>query len=594
MGLSGYLPCKSERLLGRGDTMNRKLFRLGGIALSLSTVSMAAESLPSNVINWESGRDFAAGTYDVFYENDLLLAMPSIYANNLQDLVIANPESAQACSRTDSIDAGKWVHIRSKDIERAGRDKAPLYLGDKEIGKLNEVQIDAHTGWRLLTFPEAQRSAMLERWQKGFCFLGKTRLGDKYFGAKGSVLTYTAGGAHNKGAWTALALGQVVETNNNGSLRWKQTEYATESSPVVLVRTPSAIEHEVLGNPRLDISGRIKRYAELMANQTARPERQPLAKPALAALPAQPVLVKDEFETTTAFEQRKQRELEAWRKRSDQVEQGNAQLLASYDQAMNAAEHAYQSQLAQLQSEAGKARIQQEVLQQAVLVVLGKPYFRDLHYDADTQRMQGMVFSATSPDFSKPVSIPVPLAQAHSFKQDLQDKKLVPQVQMDQDLNILAVNVVTNDKKIALEFDLAKSQDTETAYQEFMAQYPQAPQVKAAQAAIAKIQQQKMRAEQQRQRDDAARSKREAEKNKAEMQAYQAPKSVGDQVCRPARLALGIVNITMRAYVERVESGRMQLRIVNLDGQNSVYYNGVALERDSLIWDRINEWKTCR
>lgn len=575
--------------------MKNGLVGLGLLLAAIGTCVCAQEdAVRKAMVNWDAGRDFAAGYFDVFYENGLLFALPSVYANKLQDVMVANPEQLRACSRSGSVDLRKLVQIKEEHVERTGRDVAPLYRDGKEIGRLNEVQIDGQGGWRLLTLREAMGSPLLARWQQGFCLQIKSPYGsNSSFVSNVNVLTYTPGGTKKGGGWPVLSVGRTARVSGD-RLNWQAEEYSSKIAPLVLVRALSPIEREIWNAPGVDAGGRVARYASLLSERAAQPERKKVEKPGLAELPSQPVVSKDEFETTAAFEQRKQREQDAWRTRSRQIEQSNAARLLEYDQQMNAAEQVYRTQLAQANSDAGKARAYQDALSQAVSAVLGKPYFRDLRYDADTQQMHGVVFSARMPEFARPVVFPVPLAQARSFKDDLLENKLVPQVQIDQGLNVLAVNAVSNDKKIALDFESAKGQSTVKGYQDFMAKYPQAPQIKAAMAGIAKLQEQDRLAELKRQQDAAEREKRQSAQSKAEKLAYQGRKNVGEQVCRPARLALGLVNITMRAFVERVEGERMQLRIGSTEGQASVYYNGVPLENGTLIWDRFDEWKVCR
>ncbi|MFH0785695.1 MAG: hypothetical protein V2B20_27625 [Pseudomonadota bacterium] len=74
--------------------------------------------------------------------------------------------------------------------------------------------------------------------------------------------------------------------------------------------------------------------------------------------------------------------------------------------------------------------------------------------------------------------------------------------------------------------------------------------------------------------------------------AYLVEKNVGDKVCKDGAVALGIIKVTVTAFVEQKRGDRIQLRIFSTDGQ-SIQYNGGGLHQDAIIWDDSSSWRVC-
>ncbi len=93
---------------------------------------------------------------------------------------------------------------------------------------------------------------------------------------------------------------------------------------------------------------------------------------------------------------------------------------------------------------------------------------------------------------------------------------------------------------------------------------------------------------------EAQRKAQELQKQKEQealQRAYSKRKHVGETVCKDGRVAL-FLNITMKGFVEKVSGQNIKIHIVDTQG-TTPYYNGVTLYRDSVIWDKYYEWRSC-
>lgn len=69
-------------------------------------------------------------------------------------------------------------------------------------------------------------------------------------------------------------------------------------------------------------------------------------------------------------------------------------------------------------------------------------------------------------------------------------------------------------------------------------------------------------------------------------------KKLGDSVCLPGRVALGLVKVKVKGFVEQVSGERIQIRIADTQGQ-AVSYQGVSLWQNTLLWDSLHNWIAC-
>ena len=539
-----------------------------------------AAALPpvTGPLRWEAASDFASGYFSVVYDKGLFFAMPSPFANGLEKLRVADPGVLAHCNRLRPKEMDDLVYVRRGESQ-------VLYKRGAAIGRLSEVSVDGVSGWRYPTLGEMQGSTWARAWQRSLCWKSSIARSDFPYYTSASVFTVTPGsgeyGSH-----------QGVYKNSGGKRNgvWLTDRVGGDEHLAMLVRAPSDIEKQVFATPR-PYAEKIRLYARLLAQRELVPVQKPIAAPTLASLPAQPQVAKDEFETSARFAQRQKAAQAQWERETQRVEAQNRERVQRHDAALNGAQAQWQQQKERYASEEYRAQVHRAAMEKALSQVLGKPHFKDMRYDADAGAMTATVFSRTS-EFSHPVRFKVPLDKARTFKDDLEKGDLVPLITLDADFNVVEFQAVTNRSKEELEFKIASDKNTIDSYEDFVRRHPASAKVKTAQARIQSIVAARHQEELARQRRAAEAEKRQAAERQAERQAYMAAKAVGDLVCKPGKLALGLVNVTIKAYVERVDGNRVQLRISDTQGQ-TVHYNGVQMRLGALIWDPHYEWKRC-
>lgn len=92
-----------------------------------------------------------------------------------------------------------------------------------------------------------------------------------------------------------------------------------------------------------------------------------------------------------------------------------------------------------------------------------------------------------------------------------------------------------------------------------------------------------------RYREKAA--KKEEAKQEMHAHAYE-KKSIGDAICLPGKLAFGLVKVKVKGFVEQVNGDKIQVRIVDTEGQE-VTYNSQSLHQNSILWDQQSNWIQC-
>lgn len=545
-------------------------------------------------LTWEAGNDFAAGYFDVFFENGFFFAIPSIYSNNLEDILVKDYQNLENCQRYQPQEINDFITVKRYEIADSSKRKvARLYRNDEVVGRLNEVKIDGKGGWRIPSLAELEESSIVSNWQKMLCY--DVSIGVKYFSnsfpryhGKG-LITYTK----ERSSWPVINRAISVWDTNVRHIkgRWENNTNTSNSSAIVLVREPTEVEKLVFMNNENYLS-KILKYAELKTNAELTPKRLHVSKPMIAKNPSMPNLKKDEFETTVDFEKRIAIADEVWQKEVKETEKKNSLLMKEYDQELNDAELAYKNIIEIFSDSNYKSNIYRKALEEAIRIVLGKPYFKDFKYDADSQTMSAVVFSARSTEFKKEVQFSVPLSNARTFKSELQRNNLIPLVELDTTMNIVKVNAVTNENKTEMDYTMVKHQNNIEAYSDFINKYPDSMQAKKANSEIAKLKEQARKSELARKIAEKERRNRLAAEREALKQLYLSNKKIGDQVCKPASVAFGFIGIEIKAYVERVDGDRIQLRISSTDDQ-TIYYNGVPLMNGVLIWDQFYEWKRC-
>lgn len=86
---------------------------------------------------------------------------------------------------------------------------------------------------------------------------------------------------------------------------------------------------------------------------------------------------------------------------------------------------------------------------------------------------------------------------------------------------------------------------------------------------------------------------REAEQKRKIMSSYNERKSIGQLVCLDGKVAFGIIDITISAFVQDISGDNIKLLINDTDGQ-SVDYQGGRLYSNKEIWDIYTNWRKCK
>jgi hypothetical protein len=567
--------------------------------------NVSAQGTPA--VRWEGGNDFAGGYFDVVYEPrfGLLYALPNLQNLGLDNSLPRHPIHFEDCRR-EIANTDNMIKAPHREVEQTQGRGTPLYKGKFVVGKLNEVEIDGLKDWRFPTLREMGRVTTAETipsthspapsfsatlWQRRFCYsVSRNSRGEhEYYTLP--VVTY----GFERSRWAGLGASQIAwdnpERRSTPSRTWLDHRVATEGV-VILVRTPPPLLKTLLDGAQTDPVSTMQRVAQEMVESRMVAKRRVVPAPKLEQVKSLSPLTKDEFETSAAFEKRVSTAEEMLQRENAEISRRNARLMAEYDRELNLAEQQYESDSKWMKDPAYRLRTLREMQRSVVQGTLGKPYFRDVQYDADSQMMQGTVYSLRSPKFEQRFRISVPLNQAKAFKANLLDGKLIPVVHLDENLSIVSVEAVGNEKRAELDYKAALESKAIKPLEEFIGKYADSRFVKAARQEIGKLEQEQ-RAAEKRARDEAQLRQAALDRQRnAEAQAYAARKQVGEQVCRPASLAFGLVNVTVRAFVEQVERDKIRLRISSTEGQ-TLHLNGARLDQGTIIWDQFSEWKSC-
>lgn len=79
---------------------------------------------------------------------------------------------------------------------------------------------------------------------------------------------------------------------------------------------------------------------------------------------------------------------------------------------------------------------------------------------------------------------------------------------------------------------------------------------------------------------------------KEDRDLYNIKKVVGDKVCRDARGLLNFVCMDFIALVQDVKEDRIKVKIIDSQCEKS-QYNGIGLYKNTVLWDKYNDWKVC-
>ncbi len=547
----------------------------------LDKIRRDAEQLaqPESSFAWRTQAAFGANYFDVFYEQGLLLALPSLYANNLWEDLDHNVilVDKQSCKKTDQ---NKFANLLRARLRGNSFKDSPLFRQEQQVGTMGQLYIDDTDNWRLPHQDEIRSSMLVSRWHISNCatansnmFLSRTEDGFRAFG---------------------YSIKQGVTNDYKPITYWEQSWTWDGENLFALVREPLPIEQQVFADSKLTTEQRISLFADLLSKEALTAVRSSPVEPELEAEPEAPApLQRDEFETSEQFAQRQQALERQHQDAILQVQERNRVLISAYDAQLQQAEQDYLAQQQLFERPDFQAKVRWLAYNEALQRVLGNPYFTELKYDADNQRMHAVVISAQAQDYRQQVSFAVGLEQARSLKQQLQNSELIPALQLDHKLAVQQVEMVANSNRVELDYLVAVQRDTIDGFTHFMREHPQTEQYQAAAQRKSELIENARRKEEERQRQLAEAERQRQLEREAERRAYMEPKQLGDLVCKPASLAFGLIKQEISAHVEQVSGDRIQLRIANTGGQ-SIHYQGVPLYVGGLIWDQYYEWKKCR
>lgn len=305
-------------------------------------------------------------------------------------------------------------------------------------------------------------------------------------------------------------------------------------------------------------------------------------------------LNKGEFETTAEFDKRKKEEERRIDKINQKISQEYQEQLIQFNDELYKAKILYDNAIEKNKKSDTIKKVASAAASRAFNMIFGDPKFKNIKYNADKEYFDATLYSHTN-NFSMNIKIPVKRTEARLFKSKLMDNRLVPQVIFEVNngkLEFKSVDIVSNVEKQRQDFEFAKTIHTTTGYENFIKKYSEGKYAEKARSEIAKIQKSEEEARLRSEREAKERAKREAERKERERQAYMKPKYVGEQVCQDGSMFFGLINPTIRGYVEDKQGNRIQIRISDTEGTDP-HYNGVTLYRNTLIWDSYYEWKHC-
>ncbi len=558
---------------------------------------------------WDASQDFSAGYFDTFYENGLIYALPSAFANSLE--AATDWEYRRTSSKNRAI-LDNYILMNMNDYNT-------LYKKGAVVGKVSDVSIDGVKGWRLPTFDEVAKSKVAERWQKSLEKPVRNGMADAYCPP---VAT------HDRKSKDVV--GHRLKRNQK---YWNREKYYDGLSsyyiPAILVREPSSVEKEILGVHGQTPEERIIHCANLLTQKALIPRKEEVKKYKKEEYPPAPAPIKGEFEKSIDFKARESVLREKWEQEKLAIDSRNQDSEDVYLSAVEVSERNYMQQKLLFADSDYQKGVYKKMREGAIRIVLGKPYFKDMKYNADAEVMNGLIFSARYPKFEKNVSFSVPISDARKFKEKLLTRKLIPIVTFDNHFAVASAEAVTDDQKIAFDYEVAQKLNTIKSYEYFIEKNPSSPQAalayarmtRLAYAVAAKIDTvesfahflqtypraqerdlaqkkhaglvaKRRLAKAEYEREKAERKKQKKEAEIAAYKAHMADKKVGDTVCVSATAGLGLVKYTITATVERISGSKMQLRILSTESQVP-YYKGRNIYPGTLLWDEKTNWRLC-
>jgi hypothetical protein len=212
----------------------------------------------------------------------------------------------------------------------------------------------------------------------------------------------------------------------------------------------------------------VERHIQNFLRAPSTIEKFDIAKPPTPQMPARPVLVRGEFETTATFNHRIAKAKQRYNTQAGKIVTEYKRNINIYNQAVKDYNKKIlwekKSRLEKVPS------MRKRYMDIALSEILGKPQLTDLNYFADKQQFTGKLVASNN-NLTVDVKVAVPLAKAQDFKQNpsiikplvkmevLDDKVVFSQMEFDYNGDIYVGELL--DKKSLLEFSKIKLGNTE-------------------------------------------------------------------------------------------------------------------------------------
>ncbi len=324
----------------------------------------------------------------------------------------------------------------------------------------------------------------------------------------------------------------------------------------------------ILEDFQLTVLEKIRKYAINLTAREILPSTEDLKIPEFAI----PIIERGEFETTIAFEKRKQNLV------SD-LEKERALKL----EEVLKKEKENKEQLKNLENLQYLKSIYEKNLKKSTFIVLGKPYVKSAEYDADKQVMKLKLVSAIEHNFLCDTEVFVPIASAKDYKEKILSYTLIPSITFGKNMETKTTKFNLNNSVVKMGFEIARNNDTIEGYEKFIEKYPNTAESKVAQNEIKK-KENKVKS------DKLKEEKEEKEWKIAQEKAYSIKKKIGDNVQVEAKgmwSMFGQIHI-IRGQVQKVIGNRILIRITNTGGATSLNDDKIYVGAE--IWADYNNW----
>ncbi|MET0007073.1 MAG: hypothetical protein ABW109_04355 [Candidatus Thiodiazotropha sp. 6PLUC4] len=314
---------------------------------------------------------------------------------------------------------------------------------------------------------------------------------------------------------------------------------------------------------------------------------------------------KDEFETTKAFKIRKAKEEAKINKENQKLEFQYKKDVTDWKKSIIKAKEKYESDSSQSEQKLEKLKKQfdnelVDLIIEKIIEQAENQYknalIKSIKYNADREMFNISIRLNTSE--TKKIEAPVSIKHARKFKAIMTADDFRPTfryVFKNKILDHIIIKEVQDPEQLLVEkAEYNKAHNSKAKLNIFINKFPHSSFVMDAQNNIEQIEQhekEKLRKQQLAQKKREA-EKRRAEQKRKEMEAYYKKKYRGEKVCKQGSVALGLVSVTISAYVENTNGDSIQLRIADTEGQ-SMNYNGTSLRQGVVIWDEYYQWKHC-